>query len=164
MPLRPGASVGRGDIPAVAMRLIGVGAGPSHGIAPGMAIAMWNNDDKEKIDITAKDMVAIYCCCPKLAPEATAINSTRREGGGEFVRRVGVSPRPLISAASSRPVLVGSAAGWASRAWLEELLGGRIGLRGCAASGSRSRPAWSYESGDVRRCCHGACKGAIREL
>ena len=48
----------------------------------------------------------------------------------------GVSP--LISAASSSTVLVGSAAGWASRAWLEELLGGRIGLRGCAASGSRS--------------------------
>lgn len=45
---------------------------------------------------------------------------------------------PFISAASSRPVLVGSAAGWASRAWLDELLGGRIGLRGCAASGSRS--------------------------
>lgn len=43
--MRPGGSVGRGDIPAVAMRLIGVGAGPRHGIAPGMATAIWNNDD-----------------------------------------------------------------------------------------------------------------------
>ena len=60
MPLRPGASVGRGDIPAVAMRLMGVGAGPSHGSAPGMAIAMWNNKDTKKVDILTKDMVAIF--------------------------------------------------------------------------------------------------------
>ena len=81
----------------------------------------------------------------------TAIDSTWRKGGGSDGR---VSPRPLISAASSRPVLVGSAAGWASRAWLEERLGGRIGSRGCAASGSRSPHACSYASGD----------GAVREL
>ena len=32
MPLKPGASVGRGEIPAVAMRPKGVSIGPSHGI------------------------------------------------------------------------------------------------------------------------------------
>ncbi len=33
MPFDPGASVGRGDIPAVAISLLGVGIGPAHGIA-----------------------------------------------------------------------------------------------------------------------------------
>ena len=79
MPLRPGASVGRGDIPAVAMRLMGVGAGPSHGSAPGMAIAMWNNKDAKKVDIITKDMVAIFYCYPKPPPRVTAVDSIRRE-------------------------------------------------------------------------------------
>ena len=33
IPFKPGASVGRGDTPATAMRPMGVGIGPSHGIA-----------------------------------------------------------------------------------------------------------------------------------
>ena len=79
MPLRPGASVGRGDIPAVAMRLMGVGAGTSHGIAPGMAIAIWNSKDAYNIDIFTKDVMAICCCYPKPPPGGTAVDNTRRE-------------------------------------------------------------------------------------
>ena len=43
-PLEPGASVGRGDIPAEAMRPTGVGIGPLQGIAPGIASATETND------------------------------------------------------------------------------------------------------------------------
>lgn len=48
IPFEPGASVGRGDIPAVAIRDIGVGMGPTHGIAPGMAIAISKSSDAQK--------------------------------------------------------------------------------------------------------------------
>ena len=40
MPFEPGASVGRGDMPADAMRPMGVGMGPTQGRAPGMATAI----------------------------------------------------------------------------------------------------------------------------
>lgn len=126
MPLRPGASVGRGDIPAVAMRLTGVGAGPSHGIAPGMAIAIWNNEDAKRIDIVTKDMVAICCCYPEPPPRVTAVDSTRREKEETRSRKtqaphIGVCLLICSSGLSRR---------LGSRAWLEERLGGRIGSRG----------------------------------
>jgi len=40
MSLNPGAFVGRGDMPAVAMRPSGVGCGSNHGVRPGTAATM----------------------------------------------------------------------------------------------------------------------------
>ncbi len=61
MPSSTGASVGRGDIPAVAMSPIGVGIGPSHGIAPGIAMAILKSSDAQKSAIR-EVMVAILKC------------------------------------------------------------------------------------------------------
>lgn len=47
MILKPGASVGRGDMPAVAIRPIGVGIRPFNGIIPGIAIANLNSSDAQ---------------------------------------------------------------------------------------------------------------------
>ena len=48
IPFEPGASVGFGEKPAVATRPIGVGIGPAHGMAPGIARAMGSNNENAK--------------------------------------------------------------------------------------------------------------------
>ena len=45
IPFKPGASVGRGDTPATAIRPMGVGISPSHGIA----VAIWKSNEAYSI-------------------------------------------------------------------------------------------------------------------